>query len=57
MKTIDSDIMEIISDMYNFVVLNWDLYKIYMEVQGFTEEDIKNMEKGLFNFLEEEGYR
>lgn len=57
MAIIESDIMEIISDMENFIGENWGAFKAYMGGLGFTEEDIEAMGEKLNEYLEEEGYR
>jgi len=57
MKTIEPDIMEIISDMEGFIAENWSIFKSHMIEKGFTDEDVENMGNKLTEYLEEEGYR
>jgi len=53
----DTEILEIISDMEDFVAENWLAFKFHMNVKGFTDDDVENMGKILTDYLEEEGYR
>ena len=57
MKTIESDIMEIISDIEGFVAENWSVFKSHMVEKGFTDKDVENMGEKLNEYLEDEGYR
>ncbi len=57
MTTIKSDILEIISDMENFISENWENFKSNMIEKGFTDEDIEAMGEKLTKFLEDEGMR
>jgi len=55
--TITPDIMEIISDMENFVAENWEAFKMHMIEKGFTDDDVEAMSDKLTEYLEEEGVR
>ncbi len=57
MTTIEPDILEIISDMENFISENWENFKSNMIEKGFTDEDIEAMGEKLTEFLEDEGMR
>lgn len=53
----DSEILEIISDMESFIGENWSVFQFNMQEKGFTEDEVEEMGKKLNEFLEEEGYR
>ena len=53
----ETDIMEIISDMEMFVAENWEAFKSFMTEKGFTDEDVEKMGEELSEYLENEGYR
>lgn len=53
----ETDIMEIISDMEFFIGMNWTAFKSYMMEKGFTDKDVEIMGEKLEEYLEEKRYR
>ncbi len=55
--TVKPDILEIISDMEDFIGENFLAFQSRMQEKGFTKDDIKAMGEKLYEFLEEKGMR
>lgn len=52
----ETEILNYVSDMDNFIAENWDHFLEYMNAMGISEEDVNKDASRLTEYLTDEGY-